>query len=293
MDLPGVLLTRAECVTLIRRALPAIGRRELGLELGMRSNMVSRGAQALGLLASATLGEAAAMAMRFPTSAGTLLDLHDERSGREHVMCADSLPGDLDVQPFLAVQFFSSVVNTRRQLATSDYSPKLVEFVHAEPKSTRNYELHFNCPVRFSSPRNRLVSDLRWLDYRLSTADLRSYRLAWDLQEREEAQAAGKMTIVLAVERAIRRQMPSVPSLGELAASLHLSERTLRRRLSDGGIGYQGLVDQIRQARALELILTSRTPLAQVAAQTGFSDVRALRRAFKRWTGQVPSALRS
>jgi AraC-like DNA-binding protein len=117
--------------------------------------------------------------------------------------------------------------------------------------------------------------------------------LAWDLQEREAAQAAGRTTIVLTVERAIRRQLPGVPSLGELAASLNLSERTLRRRLSDGGIGYQGLVDQIRQARALELILASRTPLAQVAAQTGFSDARALRRAFKRWTGQVPSALRS
>ena len=292
MSMPGVLLSHAECMTLLRRALPAIGRQELGLELGIHSNMVSRGAQALGLMASETLGEAMALTVRFPASAGALLDLQAEKSKGDHVLTADSLPGELDVQLFLVEQFFSSVVKTRRQLATTDYAPKVVEFVHEDPGYSALHEQHFKCPVRFARPRNRLVSDQGWLDYRLPTADLRSYRFAWEVQEREAVKAATGTTISMVVERAILRKLPYVPSLCDMAASLYMSERTLRRRLADEGCGYLGLVDDARRTCAMELMLTARAPLAQVAAQAGFSDVRTLRRAVKRWTGQVPSALR-
>jgi AraC-like DNA-binding protein len=292
MDAPGMFLSHAECVTLIRRALPAIGRPDLGLKLGMRSNLVSRGAQAIGLLASATLGEAIAMTMRFPSSAGLLLDVHDEQSNAEHVLTADGLPGDLDIQPFLAEQLFSSIVKTRRQLVTADHAPKLVDFMHAKPASTKMHEQYFNCPVRFARPRNLLITDRHWLDFRLPTADLRTYRFACEVQEREAEQAAAGTNIAMMVERAILRQLPHIPALADLASSLNMSERTLRRRLAEGGPGYQELVDQVRRTSALELIVTARAPLAQVAARTGFSDVRTLRRAVKRWTGQVPSDLR-
>ncbi len=291
MNAPGMLLSHAECVTLVRRALLAIGGHDLGLELGMRSNLVSRGAQALGLLASATLGEAMALTVRFPSSAGVLLDLHDKQSDSEHVLTADVLPGDLDIQPFLAEQFFSSIVKARRQIAAADYAPKSIDFVHARPASTKMHEQYFNCPVRFSRPRNRLVTDRRWLDYRLPTADLRSYRFAWELQEREAQQATAGANVGSTVERAILRRLPDVPSLSELAKTLHMSERTLRRRLAEGGLGYLELVDQVRRTCALELILAARIPLTQVAARIGFSDVRTLRRAVKRWTGRPPSDL--
>ncbi len=291
LDMPGMFLSHAECVAVVRRALPAIGRHDLGLELGMRSNLVSRGAQALGLFASATLGEAIALTMRFPGSAGVLMDIRDEQTNAEHLLTADVLPGDLDIQPFLAEQLFSSIVKTCRQLATAEHAPKLVDFMHSKAGSKKMYEQFFNCPVRFARPRNRLITDRHWLDYRLPTADLRTYRLAWELQEREAEQAAGT-NIAMIVERAILRQSPNIPALRDLASSLHMSERTLRRRLAEGGVGYQELVDQVRRTSALDLILAARVPLAQVAARTGFSDVRALRRAVKRWTGQAPSDLR-
>jgi AraC-like DNA-binding protein len=143
--------------------------------------------------------------------------------------------------------------------------------------------------VRFGCHRNRLLSDAHWLDFPLPTANLMSFRLALQILECQAAASAGHSDLGLAVDRAIRRALPTPPSPAEVAASLHVSERTLRRRLEEAGLGFNGLLDECRKSRALELILGARLPLPQVAQQIGFADVRSLRRAFKRWTGQTPS----
>jgi AraC-like DNA-binding protein len=74
----------------------------------------------------------------------------------------------------------------------------------------------------------------------------------------------------------------------ELARALHLSERTLRRRLALEGTSYQALLDEVRRALALTLVLRSDLSFAQMAEQLGFADASTYYRAFKRWTGTTP-----
>jgi AraC-like DNA-binding protein len=71
-----------------------------------------------------------------------------------------------------------------------------------------------------------------------------------------------------------------------------MSERSLRRKLTDSGFSCQGLVESVRKARALELLSYSNRSIAEVAAETGFADVRNFRKAFKRYTGVLPSEIR-
>ena len=80
--------------------------------------------------------------------------------------------------------------------------------------------------------------------------------------------------------------------LAEIAATVNVSERTLRRRLLAADLSYAALLDQERMRRALELLSAGESPMARVADASGFSDTRSLRRAIKRWTGQTPSQLR-
>jgi AraC-like DNA-binding protein len=73
---------------------------------------------------------------------------------------------------------------------------------------------------------------------------------------------------------------------------MNMSERTLRRRLLAAGFRYQVLVDSVRKARSLELLSHSRLPVAAVAQEMGFADVRSFRRAFRRWMGVAPTEIR-
>lgn len=78
----------------------------------------------------------------------------------------------------------------------------------------------------------------------------------------------------------------------QVASRLGMSTRTLHRRLKDVGLEYQGLLDTIRQRLATEL-LGNTLSIKEVCYRLGFSEPSAFRRAFKRWTGQSPSAYRS
>ena len=71
-----------------------------------------------------------------------------------------------------------------------------------------------------------------------------------------------------------------------------MSKRTLQRRLAESGTGYSKLVDEVRFARAIELIDNPSTRLADIAHELGYSDLANFDRAFRRWTGLSPSHFR-
>lgn len=83
-----------------------------------------------------------------------------------------------------------------------------------------------------------------------------------------------------------------VPSIEETARMLAMSERTLRRRLTGEGTGYQDVVDRFRETRARELLVSSREAVERIADRLGYSEASAFIHAFKRWTGQTPGAFR-
>ncbi len=78
----------------------------------------------------------------------------------------------------------------------------------------------------------------------------------------------------------------------DLAAWLNLSPRTLHRQLKEEGASLQALKDSVRRERAQQLLLQTRKPLKQVAAEVGFDNEKSFIRAFKAWTGQTPEAWR-
>lgn len=95
------------------------------------------------------------------------------------------------------------------------------------------------------------------------------------------------------VRALIRELLPSAGSIIErIAARLHMSARTLQRRLDDEGVRFHDLVEHTRQTLAMELIDDQSRDLGQIAFELGYSAVRAFARAFRRWTQLAPSDYR-
>ena len=299
LDIPGFMVTYFESATVMRRAMPLIGHPALGLELGMRSNLANRGALALGLLASKTPGDALRLMLRFPASSGLMLGLDEQKSADQHALLAMTLFGIHDLAPFLVDELFASLVHLCRQSAGSAYAPLAVELMRDPPAQAAQYGAYFGCPVRFGSPRNRLVSDAGWMDTGLPTANIMAFRYAEATLHLEAGQAAGPAAasladsaVGLAVGRALRQGQPDGSSSAELAASLNLSERTLRRRLMASGLSYRSMQDDGRRSRAVSLVLNGQMAMNDIAKETGFADLSSFRRAFKRWTGRTPVQIR-
>ena len=84
----------------------------------------------------------------------------------------------------------------------------------------------------------------------------------------------------------------SYPNAEEVAQSLGLSERTLRRQLSDEGHNFRDLLAQARYAKAQHLLKHTTLSTEAIAQQLGYAESAAFIHAFQRWAGMTPSAFR-
>lgn len=81
------------------------------------------------------------------------------------------------------------------------------------------------------------------------------------------------------------------PEMDAMARALSMSARTLRRHLLRAETSYRELVDELRLARAIEL-LRERAPLGVIAARVGYANLPGFLQAFKRMTGLTPTEYR-
>lgn len=82
------------------------------------------------------------------------------------------------------------------------------------------------------------------------------------------------------------------PDLEETARALHMSGRTLQRRLDALGTRFADELEHVRRNICRRLLADESLPLAEVAFRLGYSDVGTFVRAYRGWTGRTPGAER-
>jgi AraC-like DNA-binding protein len=123
-------------------------------------------------------------------------------------------------------------------------------------------------------------------------ADAAALRLAKEQCERElDALGAGE-TMAGRVRRLLRVEGGGFRGLEEVAVELHVSTRTLKRRLAAEAVSFSQLLDEERRSHALLLLRAPERSLDEIADRLGYSDLANFTRAFRRWTGKTPGAYR-
>ncbi len=81
-------------------------------------------------------------------------------------------------------------------------------------------------------------------------------------------------------------------SLAAVAERMHMTERTLQRRLEVEQFGFAELLQQTRLELAQNLLRDPAHDVQDVAFILGFAEISSFTRAFRRWTGRAPSSWR-
>ena len=96
------------------------------------------------------------------------------------------------------------------------------------------------------------------------------------------------------VENAISSMLPHGTVLVEdVARSLGMSKRTLARRLSDEGLNFTEILQQLRRDLAIRYLEDRKLHVSKIAWLVGFREVSSFTHACKRWTGKSPSQIRT
>lgn len=175
----------------------------------------------------------------------------------------------------------------------SSVTPRAISFAHTATGQQDAARRFFGCPVRHGQEIDALHFDAATFETptRLADEALSAYLL--DRLDDELRVALAERGLEARVRHVIANGLADgVPPMRVLAGRLGMSERTLHRRLGDEGLRYQDLVVEVRRTVATALLTTTDHSLVDIAFLTGFSDQSAFQRAFKRWTGRTPLAVR-
>ena len=104
----------------------------------------------------------------------------------------------------------------------------------------------------------------------------------------------GTMAMSGRVKRALVDALPGgAASVDDIARRLNVSRRSLQRRLSEEGSGFQELLNQTRFEMSERYLKESTLSLPEISNLLGFRETSSFYRAFQNWTGTTPGEYRS
>ncbi len=170
-----------------------------------------------------------------------------------------------------------------------------ITFSHEPHCDEAHYTGYFGVPVEFNASEISLILRPEKLDERIAQAnvDLFNYVQTHLSGIKKQIEAAKEPRELKTLRKAAAENAQAgVFTTASVAAAANMSVRTAQRVAAEHGTTVQGLIDKVREHRAIELLRDDRNDIGSIAFLLGYSDERAFRRAFRRWIGQTPSDYR-
>lgn len=189
---------------------------------------------------------------------------------------------------------FALILNVVRTLSGTRAGPERVCFEHPRPLCDREHRRIFGTRVDFGCSINRITFRKRLLDCPVATAEPRLFDVIEGHLQRALEEHSHPVDLVNQVRALVARELSNgAPTIDWVADRLALTRRTLQRRLSDHGVGFSEIVDDIRRGMALQYVERSNVPLQEIAFLLGYAHMSAFCRVFRRWTGTTPQLHRN
>ncbi|KPP96857.1 AraC family transcriptional regulator [Marinobacter sp. HL-58] len=285
-------VSQSQASEFVTRAIIESGEPGLGIMLARELRLPLHGALGTAVMSSRTLEDALELMTRYLT----LRAPHLKVSRRQHDdQAVFTISCDIDLGPlqgFIMDAMLFGCASMGAQLTGAPVAGSSIHRRGPEPAYFYRFRDQIPVPVVYGAtadalviPRQQLALPIRFTNDQLAARSKAQCEEALRLLT-EDAGFACR------VRRVIETSHPFPPKLARVAATLFVSERTLKRRLQAEEASFQNLVDQVRLERAGELLEKTTMNLSQIADALGYADAANFTRAFKRWTGQSPSQYR-
>lgn len=267
----------------------------LGLEVGLQYGFTTYGIWGYGLISSATIADALALALRFMPLTYAFTQISAAPVDGHMVLKFGAPPVDEPVRSFLVQRDLAAAGRLVSELVGPGFQMDAVKLMGPAPgERARALLTHqWGGPCAFDADMNALIVRADYLSHRLPNANPLTASMCEQmcaaLVERRRARHG---TAELVRAHLLASAGDALPDLAHMARTLYTTERTLKRRLQAEGTSFRDLLATVQQQRACDLLLDGEVPLADIAGRLGFSDASSFSQAFKRWTGVAPGQWR-
>lgn len=172
-------------------------------------------------------------------------------------------------------------------------NPLEIRFQGPAPADVEPYRQVFQAPLRFGAEHYALRFSRADMDTPLPTANESLAQLHDRFAGEYLARFTGSRVTHLARQVLCRLLPQGEPKREVVASALHLSQRTLQRRLQEEGTSFQQLLDDTRRELAEQYLAQPNLTLLEIAYLLGFADPSNFFRAFRRWFDATPGEYRA
>jgi len=288
---PLVLLKTEELFALWRAIGEVSTNPAIGLMLGTEARTERFHPIGLAALSSETFGAAIDQMARYKklTCPEEIIQKKDDKewSIQFRWLLAD------EAEPQVMIECaFAWILSIARHGTNTRVSPLRVEFVQAR-SNVKAMERHFGCPIRCGCPRNAIVFRAADAERKFVTRNAELLALLAPQLEKELNEENTEEDFIERVRLAIEQQLTGRrPTIEDIADALHMSSRTLQRRLQEEGSNFQRVLEEARHQLARRFLNNSVLELNEAAYLLGYEDGNSFVRAFRTWEGVPPARWR-
>jgi AraC-like DNA-binding protein len=290
---PDERLGVKEQVAFVDEVAQALGRGRLGFELAQDFDLRLTGLIYYVAACADTLGEAMRRVERFSAV------------GNEAVYFRCSGVADMEIRldytgvprhsdRHQAEFFLATLVRLCRSLTGLALRPMTVAIAHPRSEGLSDYGSFFGCATTFQAPSDAIVFSEECRRLPVVGADpYLSDILVRHCEETLWSRRKASGSFRTKVENAIAPLLPhGKPRAPVIAKELHMSPRTLARRLAAEELTFVSIVDDMRRTLAARYLEDHNLSISQIAWLLGYEEAGAFTHAFRRWTGKAPSTMR-
>jgi AraC-like DNA-binding protein len=302
-------LSRDEAERIIPRDLEARIPVRTALEL-LERGVVRTGDPALGLRAaleveagdfelfeyaaasSRTLGDSIPIIQRYLRLLNDVLEIElERRAGSAILRFSSRVPLTRAASDFQLAAFYQGFL---RSVFSKTDCRREVWCTHEQPADPSLYQRAFEgAELRFGMPCDAIVTEEQLLERDFGDTDFKLHTLLCRIAEERLAELPLAQPLTQRVRATIVAELRGGnPSVEWVAQRLHVSRRTLARKLELEGTCFKAILDDLRRGLARRYLTLEGLGVSEVAALLGFSDAPAFHRAFRRWWNQSPSEYR-
>jgi AraC-like DNA-binding protein len=264
------------------------GDSDIGLKGARMRSPGDGGVLEYAVSSASTAGDAIAAAARYAGLMTDALEMRLEVVGSDAFVRLDNrvvLPkAGMDFQLGAIYRAFSCIW-------AAGAAPSLrIFFTYPAPQDMSEYQAIFgSTPVEFGAAFTGFKFDSVWLDAKLASAESTLHDVILRHAEKALSELPRARKLTERVRSAILNELAGGnPSVAHVAPRLHMSARTLERRLEREGTTFSALLDDMRKGLALRYVGAQDLAFTEIAFLLGFSQVSSFHRAFKRWTNETP-----
>lgn len=276
---------------LVRVAPENVG---LGLSVGQATHVHAFGIWGFAILTSPTLRAAIETSIDYAKLSFLIAEMALVKDGEEA-----QLEFDTSDIPTLAHRYILerhmviSVKFIRDLLQQPDFSDFEVRLIDDDAEYPSKLARFTPIPVKMGQESNALVFPATVLDAPLPKSDPVSLQFCLDQCKSLLAEQSGLLPQwSQQVRDAIIDNIGKEHQIEDVASRLAVTERTLRRRLTDEGTSFRQLYIDTRMAIAHELLSSAGLNIETVAWRVGYAEPASFARAFAKKYGTTPGNVR-